>query len=129
MTSALRPLIEQALTGAQPDHAAELPHSFRHFQKDGIAVEHQRTVDFIDVFTSDDGIDGRACCEDHLGPLGGQTARFANEALPHLAGAGEGGLHLVEVDSEIPERDLSVQLGGWMLMEAAHCVAAAVPSR
>jgi len=32
-------------------------------------------------------------------------------------------------ESEIPERDLSVQLGGWMLMEAAHCVAAAVPAR
>lgn len=27
--------------------------------------------------------------------------------------------------SEIPERDLSVQLGGWMLMEAAHVVSAA----
>ena len=27
--------------------------------------------------------------------------------------------------SEIPERDLSVQLSGWMLMEAAHAVAAA----
>jgi predicted alpha-1,6-mannanase (GH76 family) len=26
--------------------------------------------------------------------------------------------------SEIPERDLSVQLSGWMLMEAAHAVAA-----
>ena len=26
--------------------------------------------------------------------------------------------------SEIPERDLSVQLSGWMLMEAAHTVAA-----
>ena len=24
--------------------------------------------------------------------------------------------------SEIPERDLSVQLSGWMLMEAAHTV-------
>jgi len=32
-------------------------------------------------------------------------------------------------ESEIPERDLSVQLGGWMLMEAAHSVAAAVPAR
>jgi hypothetical protein len=27
--------------------------------------------------------------------------------------------------SEIPERDLSVQLSGWMLMEAAHAVTAA----
>jgi predicted alpha-1,6-mannanase (GH76 family) len=27
--------------------------------------------------------------------------------------------------SDIPERDLSVQLGGWMLMEAAHAVSAA----
>jgi predicted alpha-1,6-mannanase (GH76 family) len=27
--------------------------------------------------------------------------------------------------SEVPERDLSVQLAGWMLMEAAHVVAAA----
>jgi predicted alpha-1,6-mannanase (GH76 family) len=27
--------------------------------------------------------------------------------------------------SEVPERDLSVQLSGWMLMEAAHVVAAA----
>ncbi|HEX2287008.1 MAG TPA: fructose-bisphosphate aldolase, partial [Mycobacterium sp.] len=25
--------------------------------------------------------------------------------------------------SEVPERDLSVQLSGWMLMEAAHAVA------
>lgn len=28
-------------------------------------------------------------------------------------------------ESEIPERDLSVQLSGWMLMEAAHAVATA----
>jgi predicted alpha-1,6-mannanase (GH76 family) len=27
--------------------------------------------------------------------------------------------------SEVPERDLSVQLSGWMLMEAAHAVTAA----
>ncbi len=27
-------------------------------------------------------------------------------------------------ESEVAERDLSVQLGGWMLMEAAHAVAA-----
>jgi len=27
--------------------------------------------------------------------------------------------------SEVPERDLSVQLSGWMLMEAAHVVEAA----
>lgn len=32
-------------------------------------------------------------------------------------------------ESEIPERDLSVQLGGWMLMEAAHCVATGLPTR
>lgn len=31
-------------------------------------------------------------------------------------------------ESEVPERDLSVQLGGWMLMEAAHTVAAAQPA-
>ena len=30
--------------------------------------------------------------------------------------------------SEVPERDLSVQLSGWMLMEAAHAVAAADPA-
>jgi len=29
--------------------------------------------------------------------------------------------------SQIPERDLSVQLSGWMLMEAAHTVAGTVP--
>lgn len=27
--------------------------------------------------------------------------------------------------SSVPERDMSVQLGGWMLMEAAYAVAAA----
>lgn len=32
-------------------------------------------------------------------------------------------------ESEVPERDLSVQLGGWMLMEAAHVVAATRPPR
>lgn len=30
--------------------------------------------------------------------------------------------------SEIPERDLSVQLSGWMLMEAAHTVSGDQPS-
>lgn len=32
-------------------------------------------------------------------------------------------------ESEVPERDLSVQLSGWMLMEAAHAVEAARPTR
>ncbi len=38
---------------------------------------------------------------------GGDTARFVAGAV---------------VSSEVPERDLSVQLSGWMLMEAAHAV-------
>ncbi|WP_067722371.1 glycoside hydrolase family 76 protein [Nocardia yamanashiensis] len=44
--------------------------------------------------------------------------------LPGLAGAGalEGGS---VTGSRSPERDLSVQLSGWMLMEAAHTVTAA----
>ncbi|MGV0624425.1 glycoside hydrolase family 76 protein [Mycolicibacter minnesotensis] len=32
-------------------------------------------------------------------------------------------------ESEVPERDLSVQLGGWMLMEAAHTVTVARQAR
>jgi predicted alpha-1,6-mannanase (GH76 family) len=38
---------------------------------------------------------------------GGQQAEFVGGAV---------------TGSEIPERDLSVQLSGWMLMEAAHAV-------
>jgi predicted alpha-1,6-mannanase (GH76 family) len=47
-----------------------------------------------------------------LPTVGGQTARFAG-----------GAVHA----SEVAERDLSVQISGWMLMEAAHTVS--VPPR
>jgi predicted alpha-1,6-mannanase (GH76 family) len=41
-------------------------------------------------------------------------------------GGGVGGTHNGSVDSStVPERDLSVQLSGWMLMEAAHRLSAA----
>ncbi len=40
---------------------------------------------------------------------GGQQAQFVGGAVNA---------------SDIPERDLSVQLSGWMLMEAAHAVTA-----
>ncbi|MGB7146591.1 MAG: fructose-bisphosphate aldolase, partial [Mycobacterium sp.] len=42
-----------------------------------------------------------------LPTAGGQQAQFVGGAV---------------TGSEIPERDLSVQLSGWMLMEAAHAV-------
>ncbi|HXO11949.1 MAG TPA: fructose-bisphosphate aldolase, partial [Mycobacterium sp.] len=42
-----------------------------------------------------------------LPTAGGQQAQFVGGAVS---------------GSEIPERDLSVQLSGWMLMEAAHAV-------
>ncbi|MGB8791712.1 MAG: fructose-bisphosphate aldolase, partial [Mycobacterium sp.] len=42
-----------------------------------------------------------------LPATGGQQAEFVAGAV---------------TESEIPERDLSVQLSGWMLMEAAHAV-------
>ena len=44
-----------------------------------------------------------------LPTAGGQQAQFVGGAVNA---------------SEIPERDLSVQLSGWMLMEAAHAVTA-----
>jgi len=40
---------------------------------------------------------------------GGQDAQFVEGAVN---------------SSSIPERDLSVQLSGWMLMEAAHAISA-----
>ena len=39
--------------------------------------------------------------------MGGAAAKFVQGAVN---------------SSEIPERDLSVQVSGWMLMEAAHAV-------
>lgn len=44
-----------------------------------------------------------------LPTTGGQQAQFVGGAV---------------TESDIPERDLSVQLSGWTLMEAAHAVAA-----
>ena len=45
---------------------------------------------------------------------GGQTGRFIEGAVN---------------ESAVPERDLSVQVSGWMLMEAAHCVAQDLTAR
>lgn len=49
-----------------------------------------------------------------------REARLPGQGLPMATFAGG-----TVRPSEVPERDLSVQLGGWMLMEAAHRVAAA----
>lgn len=43
--------------------------------------------------------------------------------LPGPDGAAAGFVDGAVTESEMPERDLSVQLSGWMLMEAAHTVA------
>lgn len=48
-----------------------------------------------------------------------REARFPGQGL-HIATFAEGTVR----PSEVPERDLSVQLGGWMLMEAAYRVCA-----
>jgi predicted alpha-1,6-mannanase (GH76 family) len=48
--------------------------------------------------------------------------------LPRAEGAVATSVAGAVNESEVPERDLSVQLSGWMLMEAAHTVAAARPS-
>jgi predicted alpha-1,6-mannanase (GH76 family) len=44
--------------------------------------------------------------------------------IPQPAGGGSQSLDGAVHSSEIPERDLSVQLAGWMLMEAAHALSA-----
>ncbi|BBX24283.1 hypothetical protein MTER_36940 [Mycolicibacter terrae] len=48
--------------------------------------------------------------------------------LPRADGAVATSVAGAVYESEVPERDLSVQLSGWMLMEAAHAVASARPS-
>lgn len=47
--------------------------------------------------------------------------------VPRADGAVAASVAGAVYESEVPERDLSVQLSGWMLMEAAHVVAAARP--
>ncbi|QLL08060.1 glycoside hydrolase family 76 protein [Mycobacterium vicinigordonae] len=66
------------------------------------AWENRQTVDGLPVFGAFWDRDAE------LPTAGGQQAQF-------VAGAVN--------SSEVPERDLSVQLSGWMLMEAAHNVA------
>lgn len=66
------------------------------------AWDYRQTVDGLPVFGAFWDRDAE------LPTAGGQQAQF-------VAGAVN--------SSEIPERDLSVQLSGWMLMEAAHSVA------
>lgn len=67
------------------------------------AWDYRQTVDGLPVFGAFWDRDAE------LPSAGGQQAQF-------VAGAVN--------SSEIPERDLSVQLSGWMLMEAAHAVTA-----
>jgi predicted alpha-1,6-mannanase (GH76 family) len=50
-------------------------------------------------------------------------------AVPRADGAVATSIAGAVHESEVPERDLSVQVGGWMLMEAAHVVAAGAPTR
>ncbi|HET9875037.1 MAG TPA: glycoside hydrolase family 76 protein [Mycobacterium sp.] len=54
-----------------------------------------------------------------FGPFWDRTAE-----LPGAGGAAAPALGGAVQSSEVPERDLSVQLSGWMLMEAAHAVSA-----
>jgi hypothetical protein len=61
---ALRSLIEQASTGAQADAVAELRHRFRRLEQNGVAVEDQRAVDFLEVLPANDRVDRRARGED-----------------------------------------------------------------
>jgi len=67
------------------------------------AWDHRQTVDDLPLF----GPFWERFAE--IPKAGGKSAEF-------VAGAVNA--------SEIPERDLSVQLSGWMLMEAAHAIAA-----
>jgi predicted alpha-1,6-mannanase (GH76 family) len=54
-----------------------------------------------------------------FGPFWDRTAE-----LPRADGAAAGSVGGAVHGSEVPARDLSVQLSGWMLMEAAHAVSA-----
>src|SRR6478752_4921094 len=67
------------------------------------AWDHRQTVDDLPLF----------------GPF---WERFAE--MPNAAGKSAEFVAGAVNASEIPERDLSVQLSGWMLMEAAHAIAA-----
>ena len=66
------------------------------------AWDNRQTVDGLPIFGPSWGTAAA------VPTAGGQEAEF-------IAGAVN--------SSEVPERDLSVQLSGWMLMEAAHSVA------
>jgi predicted alpha-1,6-mannanase (GH76 family) len=68
------------------------------------AWDHCQTVDGLPLFPA---FWDRVA---EIPTAGGQEAQFVEGAVNA---------------SEIPERDMSVQLSGWMLMEAAHAVAAA----
>jgi predicted alpha-1,6-mannanase (GH76 family) len=63
------------------------------------AWDYRQSVDGLPLFGAD--WDKTAA----VPKAGGQVARFAEGAV---------------AASEVPERDLSVQLSGWMLIEAAH---------
>jgi predicted alpha-1,6-mannanase (GH76 family) len=66
------------------------------------AWDHRQTVDGLPLFGAFWDRDAE------LPRAGGKDAQFVDGAVNA---------------SEVPERDLSVQLSGWMLMEAAHTVA------
>ena len=67
------------------------------------AWDYRQTVDDLPLF----------------GPFWDRTAE-----IPTAGGQGAQFVEGAVNASEIPERDLSVQLSGWMLMEAAHATAA-----
>jgi predicted alpha-1,6-mannanase (GH76 family) len=67
------------------------------------AWDYRQTVDGLPLFGAD--WDKTAA----IPTAGGQAAKFVEGAV---------------AASEVPERDLSVQLSGWMLMEAAHVLTA-----
>ncbi len=68
------------------------------------AWDYRQTVDGLPLF----------------GPFWDRTADMPSRRRASRPSSSQGAVNA----SEIPERDLSVQLSGWMLMEAAHAIAA-----
>jgi predicted alpha-1,6-mannanase (GH76 family) len=96
-------LVTTTLPGDSPEDAAARDTARSVVLKSAqSAWDNRQTVDGLPLF----------------GPFWGRTAE-----LPKVAGTAAQFTEGAVDGSDIPERDLSVQLSGWMLMEAAHVVA------
>jgi len=103
-------LAATALTGDTPEFAETRATAADVVLKSAQAAwDNRQTVDGLPLF----------------GPFWDRTADMPGAASSDTGGAEPHFIDGAVNPSQIPERDLSVQLSGWMLMEAAHSVASA----